>query len=104
MNVLTFAARLDGMVHVRPPTVIEVELSADTLPRASLVSVIGFPGFDGAHLAGPISTAEPPVVLPPIFPLVNPPVGLKPAERFPRSATCRDAAWPEATPAIAPWS
>src|SRR5262249_54541269 len=100
--VPTFAASAEGTVHVRPATVIELDETADTVPRASLRSTAG---LLGAHLPGPSSIAEPPEVPPPSFPPVKPPALLNPADRFPSSATAGDAfARPAARPATLPWS
>src|SRR5204863_8405787 len=64
----TFVASADGIAHVSPATVIDDCDSADTVPFASLFSACV---FVGSQLAGPSSTAEPPVALPPILPSVK---------------------------------
>src|SRR5262249_8803310 len=100
--VATFEASAAGTTHVNPATVIEFDETADTVPRASLRSTVG---FAGAHLPGPSSIADPPPVPPPSFPLVRPPAALTPAEMFPSSASAGDDfARPAARPATLPWS
>src|SRR5579872_5676235 len=73
LTPLSLATRSPVTAHVSPPTVIDVEETAETVPCASLRSVIA---LVLAHRPAPSSTAEPPAVLPPIFPAVNPPVAL----------------------------
>src|SRR5438093_11082570 len=83
LNVPTLAARAGGTAQVSPATVIDIDETAETVPRAALFSVAG---RFGTHLVGPSSTAEPPAVVPPSLPFVKTPVCAEPAGRFARRA------------------
>src|SRR5215469_4709076 len=102
LNVPTFVARDGGTAQVSPATVIVVVgETAETVPRAALVSVNG---WFGTHLVGPSSTAEPGPAPPPSLPFARPPAVEKPADRFASRSTYGTCACPRARPAMLPWS
>src|SRR3954462_12263465 len=74
LNFALMSADLfDGRLQVRPATVTDAVDSAEMAPRAALCSGCV---SEGLHEPRPSSTAEPPLVPPPIFePDANPEAG-----------------------------
>ena len=92
-----------GTLHVTPATLICVDETAVTAPRAFTCSGRG--GFGGLQPPSVMRTASPAAVPPPILPLPNPPAALKSAERFASSFSSSrpGRVRPSARPTTEPW-
>ena len=88
-------------MQVSPATVIELDESAEIVPRAWL-----FSGFvcEALHEPEPSSTAEPLAVPPPSLPPVKPVSAANVAERFATRRADGSCARPTERPAMVPWS